>query len=201
MIWEHIVFFCASLPCKACTGGCLMIDSFLVSATLCFSYVKFRGVNADVSCEMLILFLSLYCLWHPRLEGKPAWRECISNRNNVWCCEVESELSCYRDCSRGCLHEHLRRNRVYSLTVDAASSPRPPVKKWRESHDASMKQCPTTKCGVRKCKILILRSVIDWVVIKTTFNVIEKKKTERTNQRARLHGVLFKFEFANNKTS
>lgn len=73
--------------------------------------------------------VSLPFLRHPRLEGKPAWRECISNRNNVWCYEVESELYCYRASSRGCLHEHLRRNRVYSLTAGVASSLKPPCKK------------------------------------------------------------------------
>lgn len=98
------------------------------------------------------LSLSLFCLWHPRLEGKPAWRECISNRNNVWCCEVESELSCYRACSRGCLHEHLRRNRVYSLTAGAASSPRPFVQKCQRKRPWCLHAalCPNCKHQSRR---------------------------------------------------
>lgn len=62
----------------------------------------------------------------------------------MWCCEVESELSCYRACSRGCLHEHLRRNRVYSLTAGAASS-REKMPEEAAMMPPCMLLCPTCK--------------------------------------------------------
>lgn len=116
-----------------------------------------------VSCEMPpSLSLSLSTPYPPSLlfltpqirRQTCVERECISNRNNVWSCEVESEVSCYRACNRGCLHEHLRRNSVYSLTACATSfTGNPPNTPEEASQPRCLLHVPLQYCTVPECDV------------------------------------------------